>query len=188
MKVGFIGLGKMGGRMAGKLLGEGHEITVWNRSEESIKDLRLKIKDLKAAKTIGDLVRGLETPRIVWVMVPHVAVEEVLTQVRKFVETGDIVIDGGNSNFKDSDRRYKEFEKAGVKFLGVGVSGGVNGAKTGYALMAGGSKEAYDHLKLIFDALSNPNGRYGYFGTGGAGHFVKMVHNGVEYGMMQSIG
>lgn len=174
--------------MVGKLLSEGHEVTVWNRSEESINDLRLKIKDLKAAKTIEELVKNLKTPRIVWLMVPHVAVEEVLTEVRKFTEAGDIVIDGGNSNYKDTERRFKEFEKSGIKFLGIGVSGGIPAAKNGYPLMVGGNREAYDFLKPVFDSLSKPDGGYGYFGTGGAGHFVKMVHNGVEYGMMQSIG
>lgn len=186
--------------MVGKLLSEGHEVTVWNRSSAPVQELQIKnptfAKDsagkqkskIKPAKTIEELVSSLVNPRIVWLMVPHVAVEEVLTEVRKFVEAGDIVIDGGNSNYRDTERRYKEFEKAGIKFLGIGVSGGMIAAKNGYPLMAGGNREAYDFLKPVFDSLSKPDGGYGYFGTGGAGHFVKMVHNGVEYGMMQSIG
>ena len=188
MKIGFIGLGKMGSRMAGKLLKEGHEIIVWNRSPEPINDLRLKIKDLRIAETIEDLVRQLEKPRVVWVMVPHVAVEEVLNEVRKFVSKGDIVIDGGNSNYKDTDRRFEEFEKSGVRFLGIGVSGGIIAFEKGYPMMVGGNVSAYKYITTILDSLAKPGGGHEYFGTGGAGHFVKMVHNGIEYGMMQSLG
>ncbi len=188
MKIGFIGLGKMGSRMVGKLLSEGHEVVVWNRSNEAIDDLRSTIKDLKSAGTIEKLIKSLGTPRIIWVMVPHVAVEEILTEVRKFVSEGDIVIDGGNSNYKDTDRRFLEFEKAGIKFLGIGVSGGIIAYENGYPIMVGGNVSAYQYVTTILDSLAKPNGGYEYFGTGGAGHFVKMVHNGVEYAQMQSIG
>lgn len=188
MKIGFIGLGKMGSRMAGKLLSEGHEVVVWNRSPEAAQELRIKNKELRIAGTIEELIKKLEKPKIVWVMVPHAAVEEILTEVRKFVEVGDIVIDGGNSFYKDTDRRYKEFEKAGIHYLGIGVSGGIIAAENGYPMMAGGSSLGYETIKPMLDSLAKPNGGQEYFGTGGAGHFVKMVHNGVEYGMMQSIG
>lgn len=190
MKIGFIGLGKMGGRMAGKLLNDGFEVHVWNRSSAPVQELQIKNNKLNliSAKTIEELVRQLEKPRIVWVMVPHVAVEEVLSEVQKFVEPGDIVIDGGNSFYKDTDRRFEEFEKAGIGFLGIGVSGGIIAFENGYPMMVGGSRSAYEHIKPVLDSLSKPNGGHEYFGTGGAGHFVKMVHNGIEYGMMQSLG
>ncbi len=180
----------MGSRMAGKLLDEGFEVHVWNRSSAPIQELQIKNNklNLKSAETIEDLVRQLESPRIVWVMVPHVAVEEILTEARKFVGKDDIVIDGGNSFYKDTDRRFEDFEKAGIKFLGIGVSGGMIAATQGYPMMVGGSKDAYEFIRPILDSLAKPNGGHEYFGTGGAGHFVKMVHNGIEYGMMQSIG
>ena len=195
MKVGLIGLGKMGSRMVGKLIDEGHEVSVWNRSKDAVEEFKIqnskfKIENqkLKVAETIKELVRSLEKPRIIWVMVPHIAVEEVLTEVRKFVSPGDIVIDGGNSFYKDTDRRFEEFEKAGIKYLGIGVSGGIIASEKGYPMMVGGNVSAYQYITTILDALAKPNGGHEYFGTGGAGHFVKMVHNGIEYGMMQSIG
>lgn len=188
MKSGFIGLGKMGSRMAEKLLNEGHEVVVWNRSIESANELRIKNHELRIARTIEELVRSLETPRIVWIMVPAAAVEEVLTEVRKFVEIGDIVIDGGNSFYKDTENRFDAFEKEGIHFLGIGVSGGVIAFENGYPMMVGGSSLGYETIKIILDSLARPAGGHEYFGTGGAGHFVKMVHNGIEYGMMQSLG
>ena len=186
MKIGIIGLGKMGSRIAQKLSGE-HEVSVWNRTPGDVEELR-KVANIEGYESIENLVKSLPTPRIVWIMVPHVAVEEVLTEVKKFVESGDIVIDGGNSNYKDTDKRFLEFEKAGIKFLGVGVSGGIVAFKNGYPLMVGGNRGAYEFVSPVLDSLAKPGGGYEYFGTGGAGHFVKMVHNGVEYAQMQSIG
>ncbi|MDP3987784.1 MAG: decarboxylating 6-phosphogluconate dehydrogenase [Candidatus Levybacteria bacterium] len=199
MRFGFVGLGKMGSRIVLKLLKEGHEVVVWNRSGEAIKQLKLKIQPfdsaqgrnekLKIAGTIEDLVQSLEKPRIVWSMLPAGdATENILKEVSKFVEKDDIVIDGGNSNFKDTQRRFEEYKKKGIRFLGIGVSGGIIAEKEGYPMMVGGDKSAYQHIKPILDSLAKPNGGYDYFGIGGAGHFVKMVHNGIEYGMMQSIG
>ncbi len=187
MKIGIIGLGKMGSRMAQKLADAEHEVSVWNRSSGDVAELKKLVK-VEGFESIEDLIKSLPSPRIIWIMVPHIAVEEVLTEIKKFIESGDIVIDGGNSNYKDTDRRFEEFEKAGIKFLGIGVSGGLIAFEKGYPLMAGGNREAYDLIKPILDTLSNPDGGYGYFGTGGAGHFVKMVHNGVEYAQMQAIG
>ncbi len=176
----------MGSRIAQKLADAEHEVFVWNRSSEDVAELK-KVAKVEGHESIESLVKSLPAPRIVWIMVPHAAVEEVLTEVRKFISAGDIVIDGGNSNYKDTDRRFAEFEKNGIKFLGIGVSGGIIAFKNGYPLMAGGNREAYDLIKPIFDTLSNPDGGYGFFGIGGAGHFVKMVHNGIEYGDMQLI-
>src|SRR3990167_2471099 len=185
----------MGSKMALKLQAD-HEVIAWNRSPEAISNFIRQVGGSNSqtknkvlfAKTIEDLINKLEKPRIVWVMVPHVAVEEILTEVRKFVEKGDIVIDGGNSFYKDTQRRFLEFEKAGIKYLGIGVSGGILAAKNGYPMMVGGNVSAYQYITTVLDSLARPNGGHEYFGTGGAGHFVKMIHNGIEYGMMQSIG
>lgn len=201
MKLGFIGLGKMGNRMVVKLLGEGHAVAVWNRSSNKVEELKLKVtfrektrskrasEKLKVGNTIEDLISQLDTPRVIWSMLPAGnATEEILTEIGKYIEEGDIVIDGGNSKFSDTQRQYESFKEKGIKFLGIGVSGGIIAAKEGYPLMAGGDKEAYDHIKPVLDSLAKPNGGHEYFGEGGAGHFVKMVHNGIEYGIMQSIG
>lgn len=210
MKIGFIGLGKMGLRMTSKLLQEGHEIIVWNRSQQAVDELRIRNQEswkgkkmhnskfmihdsmagkLEVAKTIEMLIRKLKSPRIVWLMLPAgEATEAMLLEVSKFVEKDDIVIDGGNSNFKDTQRRYEELRTKNIKFLGIGVSGGVIAFQNGYPLMAGGDKSGYDYIVPILDSLSKPNGGHEYFGVGGAGHFVKMIHNGIEYGIMQSLG
>lgn len=179
MKLGFIGLGKMGSRMVEKLLREGHEAVAWNRSDN----------ELKNAETVEELVKSLETPRVVWSMVPAgEATEDILGEVSKFVEKGDIVIDGGNSHFKDTQRRFDNFRKKGIRFLGIGVSGGIIAAKEGYPMMVGGDKSAYLGVQPLLDSLAKPRGGHEYFGIGGAGHFVKMLHNGIEYGIMQSLG
>lgn len=196
MQLGFIGLGKMGGRMAGKLLQDNHEVIVWNRSREAVEEfkiqsskLKIAIQNLKVATSIKDLVQNLEKPRVIWLMLPAgEATQEVLIEVEKFVETGDIVIDGGNAYFADTQKRYEAFAKKGIRYLGIGVSGGIIAAKNGYPLMVGGDRSAYKYIQPILDSLTKPNGGHEYFGTGGAGHFVKMVHNGIEYGYMQSLG
>lgn len=179
MKTGFIGLGKMGGRMVQKLLKERHEVVTWNRSEH----------ELKNAETIEKLVKSLKAPRVIWSMLPAgPATENALIEIGKFISEKDIVIDGGNSNFKDTQRHYEQFRNKGVRFLGIGVSGGIVAATDGYPMMIGGDKSAYEFIKPILDSLAKPNGGHEYFGEGGAGHFVKMIHNGIEYGIMQSLG
>ncbi|KKS04919.1 6-phosphogluconate dehydrogenase (decarboxylating) [Candidatus Curtissbacteria bacterium RIFCSPHIGHO2_12_41_11] len=202
MKIGFIGLGRMGSRMVIKLLEGDHEVVVWNRSSSKVEELKSKFKiqpvldrvetrsgNLKVASSVKDLVNQLDLPRVIWSMLPAgEATEEILDEVEKYVESGDVIIDGGNAFFEDTERRYRHFRKKFVKFLGIGVSGGVIAAREGYPLMAGGDQSAYDHIKPILDSLSKPNGGHEYFGQGGAGHFVKMVHNGIEYGIMQSVG
>jgi len=198
MQIGLIGLGKMGSRMALKLLQEGHDVVVWNRSVAPIEELQIKYKKsnskntdqkLKITKDIKELIFTLQRPRVVWLMLPAGdATEEVLNEVAKYVEPEDIVIDGGNAFFKDTQRRYETFAIDNVRYLGIGVSGGVLAFDNGYPLMAGGTKSGYDHVLPILDSLAKPNGGHHYFGEGGAGHFVKMVHNGIEYGMMQAIG
>lgn len=181
MKVGILGLGKMGSRIANKLHNGGHEVIGWNRTPHKEK--------FKTAKSIQELVQNLSKPRVLWLMLPHGnPTDEILSEVLKYIQKNDIVIDGGNAYYKDTEKRSKRLSSKGVLFLGIGVSGGVHGEKNGFALMAGGKKSAYDHVRPLLKTLSEPEGSYAYFGEGGAGHFVKMVHNGIEYGMMQSIG
>jgi len=195
MQLGFIGLGKMGSRMVIKLLEEGHDVVVWNRTKEKISNFKFQISNsqykdnLKIANSIKDLVLKLEKPRIIWLMLPAGrATQEILDQVEDDIGSGDIVIDGGNAHYADTQKRFEHFKSKGIKFLGIGVSGGVIAARDGYPLMVGGDRSAYDHIKPILDSLAKPGGGHEYFGEGGAGHFVKMVHNGIEYGIMQSIG
>ena len=218
MKVGFIGLGKMGSRMAVKLLKEGHSLVVWNRSQQAVDELRIKNQEswkrekmhnskfmihdsmageLEVAKTIEGLVKKLKSPRIVWLMLPAHSTgsgqagsptQEILDEVSKYIEKEDIVIDGGNSHFKDTEKRYRELKTKGIRFLGIGVSGGIIAEKQGYPMMVGGDVSAYQYITTILDSLAKPNGGYEYFGEGGAGHFIKMVHNAIEYGYMQAIG
>ncbi len=177
MTIGILGLGKMGSRIARKLSAE-HTVLAWNRTPQP-----------GTFPSIELLAKNLPKPRIFWIMVPSgVATEEVFGQLMNFAQSGDIVIDAGNSNFKDSERRSAIAAKKGIKFLGVGVSGGIIGETAGYPIMAGGDKNAYDAVVPIFESLAKPGGGYAYFGPGGAGHFVKMIHNGTEYGIMQSLG
>lgn len=181
--------------MVEKLLVEGHEVTVWNRSSEAIEQLKEKISPLHEAASrftvasdIEDLTNKLKPPRIIWIMLPSDVTEAILTEVDEHCEAGDIIINGGNSNYKDSEKRYLELKERRIKYLGIGVSGGLVASKEGYPLMAGGDHEAYEHIKPVLEGLSKPHGGHEYFGEGGAGHFVKMVHNGIEYGIMQSLG
>lgn len=195
MQIGFIGLGKMGTRMVEKLLHEGHIVVGWNRTRSTTDEFRLTLTD-KALDSkfitpadVKSVVESLTLPRVIWVMLPAgEPTDSILTEIGQYVTEGDIVIDGGNSFYKDTERHAKEFGEKGVRFLGIGVSGGLPAGKNGYPLMVGGDREGYEQIKPILDSLSKPSGGYQYFGPGGAGHFVKMVHNGIEYGMMQAIG
>lgn len=196
MKIGFIGLGRMGSRMVIKLLSDRHEVVVWNRSKEKIDALKAEAQPdwkLEVAENVGDLVKkasGEEAgPKIVLSMLPAGEVTEgMLGEIKKYVIKGDIVVDGGNTKYTDTQKSYEEFTKDGVEFLGIGVSGGLISLKEGYPLMVGGSQTAYEFITPLLDSLAKPNGDHQYFGEGGAGHFVKMVHNAIEYGVMESIG
>lgn len=189
MKIGFIGLGRMGGNMATKLLKDGHDVTVWNRSSETLQAFKKTNPTAKTAQTIEELIKSLGKPRVVWSMVTAgETTDQILGEIAKYVEKEDIVIDGSNANFNDTERRYKDFTKKGIRFLGMGVSGGIHGPKLGYAIMGGGDKSAYDNIVPIMVTLVKPTAGHQYYGKGGAGHFVKMMHNAIEYGYMQSIG
>lgn len=195
MQIGILGLGKMGSRLAEKLLREGHEVVAWNRSRDVLDQLKIDkgehvVKQkLKISYSIERLRESLLKPRVFWLMLPAgEATDSILEEVLNIAEVGDIVIDGGNAHFKDTQRRFDMLTPKGIKFLGIGVSGGVRGLEDGFCMMAGGNKEGYEYLQPVFESLVKPSGGYNYFGTGGAGHFVKMVHNGIEYGMMQALG
>ena len=187
MQVGMIGLGKMGSFMTARLLAGGHEVHAFDLSQEAV--TAAEARGARGAKNLKALLDALAKPRAVWVMVPAgKATEETLSQIAQLVEQDDVVIDGGNSNYKDSMRRAATFARRGVHFLDVGTSGGIWGLKEGYSLMIGGDADAADRLRPIFETLA-PSADRGWarVGPSGAGHFVKMVHNGIEYGMMQAI-
>jgi 6-phosphogluconate dehydrogenase len=184
MKIGFIGLGKMGMNMVHRLLKDNHEIVVYNRSREPIEEAE-KLGAI-AADSVKDLVGKLEGRKVIWIMVPSgKPVDENMAAVLPHLNKDDIIIDGGNSYFKDTQTRAKLCQQNGINFVDCGTSGGIWGLKEGYCLMYGGSKNAVNHCESIFKTLALENG-YLYCGDSGAGHFVKMVHNGIEYGMMQA--
>jgi glucose-6-phosphate 1-dehydrogenase len=183
-KLGFIGLGKMGANLVRQISAKGWRVHGYNRSRGATDEL--KDTGIVATYTLPELVKGLDTPRTIWLMVPHAAVDGVLDELLPLLSKGDTVIDGGNSRYKDSMRRHESIAKLGIRFLDAGVSGGPRGALEGACVMVGGQKELFDANEQLFKDMSVPNG-YLYAGKGGAGHFVKMVHNGIEYGMMQAI-
>lgn len=215
MKLGFIGLGRMGREMVLRFLEQGIDVVVFNRSSKKTKELEKEYigisikyfgeKDKNSLNTkyqplntigklapcysISEFVSKLEQPRIAWLMVEHgKPVDEMIGKLLEAgIEKGDILIDGGNSFYKDSIRRYELLKSKGIHFLDVGTSGGLEGARHGACLMIGGDRTIYDKARPLFEAVACPGG-YEYFGQAGAGHFVKMVHNGVEYGMLQAIG
>jgi 6-phosphogluconate dehydrogenase len=185
MKIGYIGLGKMGMNQVLRMREKGIDVSVFNRSVEPREEARKA--GIETADSIEQLIAGLSAPKTIWIMVSNSAVDDVLTEVLKFLEKGDTVIDGGNSFYKDSVRRAETLKKKGIDFLDAGVSGGPKGAREGACIMVGGEKEVFDKYEKLFEDLSAP-GAFAYMGKAGAGHFVKMVHNGIEYGMMQAIG
>ena len=186
MELGMIGLGRMGGNMARRLLDGGHHIVVYDPLKEAA--AALAALGATGSASIPDLVKRLSSPRAVWLMVPSGdPAENTIQALATAMSSGDIVIDGGNSNYKDSMRRASALAKKGIKFLDVGTSGGIWGLKEGYCLMIGGDKAAFHSMKSVFQTLApSPQQGYGYVGPSGSGHFVKMVHNGIEYGLMQS--
>jgi 6-phosphogluconate dehydrogenase len=187
MQLGLIGLGKMGGNMAERLHKAGHKIVGFDFSAEAVK--RLSDSGSTGVNSLEDMVKNLtDSPRAIWIMVPAGdPVDQTIAKLKPLMKKGDIFIDGGNSNYKDSQRRYNELKKEGFEFVDVGTSGGIWGITEGYSMMVGGDKEVVEHLRPIFEALAPaPDKGWGRTGPAGAGHFVKMVHNGIEYGMMQA--
>ena len=186
MKIGMIGLGKMGGNMAERLMKGGHEIAGYARHEETVR--AFEEKGGRGAGSIEELAGMLEAPRIVWLMVPAGGpVDSVIEELMPHFDEGDILIDGGNSRYTDTKRRAAALLEKGLNMVDVGTSGGVWGLAEGYSMMVGGEKAAVDTLRPILETLAPaPDMGWGHVGPSGAGHFVKMVHNGIEYGMMQA--
>lgn len=186
MNVRMIGLGKMGFNMALNMRDHGHEVTGYDIN--AIVREEFLHAGFKVCDTLACLCeRQNDTPLTLWLMIPNGMVDKVLYDLEKYVKTGDVIIDGGNSNFNTSIKRYQAFKSLGVDYIDMGTSGGTKGARNGLCLMAGGEKEAVERLTPLFKDLSTPEG-FAYVGKPGSGHFIKMVHNGIEYGMMQSIG
>jgi 6-phosphogluconate dehydrogenase len=185
MQIAIVGLGKMGGNMVKRLLGGGHEVVGWDRDAAVVE--RLSKDGMVGASSLADVVSKLRAPRAVWVMVPAGdATDSTIKALSSLMSADDIVIDGGNSNYRDSIRHAKELAEKKIRFLDAGTSGGVWGLEVGYCLMVGGDKSAYEQILPALTTLAPKEGGLGYFGTAGAGHYVKMVHNGIEYAMMQA--
>ncbi|MDR3607033.1 MAG: decarboxylating 6-phosphogluconate dehydrogenase [Oligoflexia bacterium] len=192
MKLGMVGLGRMGSNMVKRIMQQGHELVIYDRNPEAVSSIGLG--GVQGTKSLAELVSrlsGLAGPRIVWIMLPAgKATNETHAELEKLLQKDDIVIDGGNSYFKDDVKNAGLLEKKGIRHLDVGTSGGIWGLERGYSLMIGGDSQAANTLEPIFKALAPPpDGKPGYLycGRHGAGHFVKMIHNGIEYGMMQAL-
>ncbi len=186
MQIAMIGLGRMGMNMAKRLLQGGHSVIAYNRTPD--KTDQLVKEGAIGAYSLSEVVEKLSPPRAVWLMLPAgPTVDNHILQLKEVLSPGDIVIDGGNTYYKDDIRRAELLSEKEIKFIDAGVSGGIWGLKAGYCLMVGGEKEICRHLEPIFKTLAPEEG-YLYCGVVGAGHFVKMVHNGIEYGMMQAYG
>jgi len=199
MRIGMVGLGRMGANMVRRLIKGGHECVAYDNSADAVK--AIAAQGARGAKTLAELVDGLSAPRVVWVMVPASVVDTVIAQLRPLLKKGDVIIDGGNSNYHDDIRRADELQSSGIHYVDVGTSGGVLGFEHGFSLMIGGEKDVVSAIEPIFATLS-PGGKmpekkgagapadgqagmgYLHCGPVGAGHFVKMVHNGIEYGIM----
>jgi 6-phosphogluconate dehydrogenase len=186
MKLGFVGLGRMGGNMVRRLLAGGHEIVAWARGADSVKEA---VSDgAQGATSLEDLATRLSPPRAIWLMIPAGdPVEKSIATLKPLLSVGDVIVDGGNSRFSDSARRAAALERDGIGFLDAGTSGGIWGSKYGYCLMVGGRSDHFRLVEPAFQALAPPDG-YAHVGGPGAGHFVKMVHNAIEYSMLQGYG
>jgi 6-phosphogluconate dehydrogenase len=186
MRIGMVGLGRMGGNMTVRLIRGGHEVVGFDPTPEAVE--RVIGAGAKGASSPEDLVGQLEAPRTVWLMVPSGDItERTIEETARLLSPGDVLIDGGNSNYRDSIRRAEALAARGIRFLDCGTSGGIWGMANGYCLMVGGDLEAFRLVEPVFAALA-PEGGYAHVGASGAGHFVKMVHNGIEYGMLAAYG
>ena len=186
MQCGMIGLGRMGANMARRLVRGGHEVVVSNRSPEPVE--QLEAEGAIGARSLGELLERLKSPRAIWVSLPAGEVtENTLNQLAPLLKGGDVIVESGNSFYKDTIRRAGQLKKGGLDLLDQGTSGGIWGLEIGYCLMIGGSRASFERLEPAFKTLAPPDG-YLYTGPSGSGHFVKMVHNGIEYGMLQAYG
>ncbi len=188
MKLAMIGLGKMGGNMVRRLVGDGHEVVAFNRSPTVAVELSTELDNVMPVGNLAELIKALAPPRVIWLMVPHQVVDQSIDDLLNAGMTkGDVLIDGGNSNFNLSKQRAANLQQSGIHFVDSGTSGGVWGLENGYSIMVGGSKEAVAIIRPILESLAPAKDKgWGHVGPAGAGHYVKMVHNGIEYGMMQA--
>jgi 6-phosphogluconate dehydrogenase len=186
MQLGLIGLGRMGGNMAERLRLGGHQVVGFDFNADAV--AKLSASGNVGVSTLDDLAATLEGRKAIWIMVPQgKPVDDTIAQLEPHLNPGDILIDGGNSNYKDTMRRHDQIADKHFNFVDVGTSGGVWGLKEGYSMMIGGDQEPVEYLRPIFETLAPaPDKGWGHVGPGGAGHFVKMIHNGIEYGMMQA--
>ncbi len=186
MQLGLIGLGKMGGYMAERLRLGGHQVVGYDFNAEAVE--KLTASGNVGVSSLEDMAKKLEGRKAIWIMVPQgKPVDDTIAKLVPLLKAGDILIDGGNSYYKDSMRRYKEVTAEGLQFVDVGTSGGIWGLKEGYSMMVGGDKDAVEYLRPILETLAPAADKgWGHVGPGGSGHFVKMVHNGIEYGIMQA--
>ena len=184
MQLAMIGLGKMGGNMAERLIRGGHGVVTYDRSTEAVQ--RYAKLGATGASSLADVVKKLTAPRTVWIMVPAGdPVDQTIGELRPLLSEGDIIIDGGNSNFHDTIRRANALREHGIQFIDCGTSGGIWGLEKGYCLMIGGDTRAVLRCEPIFKTLAPPNG-FAHLGPSGAGHYVKMIHTGIEYGLLQA--
>jgi 6-phosphogluconate dehydrogenase len=184
MRIGFVGLGRMGANMVRRLVRDGHEVVAFNRTPEKTREIMTE--GAEGSFSLTELVAMLPAPRAVWVMVPAGdATEAMVDELMRLLEPGDTIIDGGNTNFHDDVRRHARVAEKGLRYVDAGTSGGIWGLQVGYCLMVGGDRDAVEPLEPVFRTLAPPDG-YAHVGGPGAGHYVKMVHNGIEYGLMQA--
>ena len=186
MKIGMIGLGKMGYNLALNLKDKGYEVVAYNRSSEAV-DL-IKNEGIVGTTNLSEFVELLPKPRIIWIMIPAgEAVDEIIESLTNLVDKGDILMDGGNSHYKDTLKRYEMLKNKDINYVDIGTSGGISGARKGACTMIGAEDKIFEIIEPIMKAISVENG-YLHVGENGSGHYVKMIHNAIEYGMMQSIG
>lgn len=186
MQIGLVGLGRMGLNLALNMRDHGHEVIGYARTKETVD--RAVSQGIQGVYSLEDMVQKLQSPRLIWLMVPAgEAVDKVIEQLIPLINPGDIIVDGGNSHYRDSLRRYEELRSRGIRFADVGTSGGIEGARYGVCAMVGADEDVFQYLEPLLRDISAPNG-YLHTGPCGSGHYVKMVHNGIEYGMMQAIG
>lgn len=185
MNIGLIGLGKMGYNLALNLLDHSHQVVAFDVNKEAVN--KINEDGGKGAESLVELVNLLQAPRIIWLMVPAGEItKSTVNELKELLEEGDIIIDGGNSHYKESIKLAENLKTSGIHFVDVGTSGGISGARQGACMMIGGEKEIFEHIEPIVSDLCVENG-YLFAGKAGSGHFLKMIHNGIEYGMMQSI-